>query len=242
MKQLLPDVPQAGIFDTAYHQTMPEHAYMYAIPYSLYKKYGIRRYGFHGTSHRYVSQRACEILGVDYTKQKIITCHLGNGASIAAIKNGKSIDTSMGLTPIEGLMMGTRAGDFDLGALFFIMNKEGMDVKAANAMINKQSGVLGISGVSSDMREVEEAVARVEIDVQAVLLQVLQQRAPGAVNDALGRPGRAGGIQDVQRVIERKRLEPIDIGSPRIASGIQRVEIIDAINRRGSLATRAITA
>ncbi|MCF8298893.1 MAG: acetate kinase [Saprospiraceae bacterium] len=157
MQQLLPDVPQVGVFDTAYHQTMPEHAYMYAIPYSLYEKYGIRRYGFHGTSHRYVSQRACEILGVDYKTQKIITCHLGNGASIAAIKNGKSVDTSMGLTPIEGLMMGTRCGDLDLGVLTFIMEKEEIGLAATNTLINKHSGVLGVSGVSSDMREVEEA-------------------------------------------------------------------------------------
>lgn len=159
IKALLPNVPQCGVFDTAFHQTMPQYSYMYAVPYEMYEKYDVRRYGFHGTSHRFVSRRACEILGLDYENTKIITCHLGNGASIAAIKNGKSVDTSMGLTPVEGLMMGTRAGDFDLGALFFLMKKEGMDVKAANAMINKESGVLGISGVSSDMREVEEAKA-----------------------------------------------------------------------------------
>ncbi len=158
MQQLLPDVPQVGVFDTAFHQTMPEEAYMYAIPYSLYEKYGIRRYGFHGTSHRFVSKRACEILSVDYFKQKIITCHLGNGASIAAIKNGESVDTSMGLTPVEGLMMGTRCGDLDLGVLTYIMQKEEIGLAATNTLINKHSGVLGVSGVSSDMREVEEAV------------------------------------------------------------------------------------
>jgi len=157
MKDLLPDVPQVGVFDTAYHQSMPEHAFMYAIPYSLYKKYGIRKYGFHGTSHRYVSQRACEILNLDYSKQKIITCHLGNGASVAAIKYGKSVDTSMGLTPVEGLIMGTRTGDMDLGVMFYIMNKEEIGTQAANTLVNKQSGVLGISGVSSDMREIEKA-------------------------------------------------------------------------------------
>ena len=160
IKALLPDVPQCGVFDTAFHQTMPAYSYMYALPYEMYEKHGVRRYGFHGTSHRYVSQRACEILGADYKNSKIITCHLGNGASIAAIKNGKSIDTSMGLTPVEGLMMGTRSGDLDLGALFFIMNKENLDVKGANNLINKQSGVLGISGVSMDMREVEDAEAK----------------------------------------------------------------------------------
>ncbi len=157
MKALLPDVPQVGVFDTAFHQSMPEHAFMYAIPYTLYKKYGIRKYGFHGTSHRYVSKRACEILNLDYSKQKIITCHLGNGASVAAINCGKSVDTSMGLTPVEGLIMGTRTGDMDLGVLFFLMNKEEIGTQEANTLVNKQSGVLGISGVSSDMREIEKA-------------------------------------------------------------------------------------
>ena len=157
MKALLPDIPQVGVFDTAFHQSMPEHAFMYAIPYTLYKKYGIRRYGFHGTSHRYVSKRACEILNLDYSKQKIISCHLGNGASVAAIDSGKSIDTSMGLTPVEGLIMGTRTGDMDLGVLFFLMNKEEIGTQAANILVNNHSGVLGISGVSSDMREIEKA-------------------------------------------------------------------------------------
>lgn len=155
--ELLPDIPQVGVFDTAFHQSMPEHAFMYAIPYTLYKKYGIRKYGFHGTSHRYVSKRACEILNLDYSKQKIITCHLGNGASVAAIICGKSVDTSMGLTPVEGLIMGTRTGDMDLGVLFYIMNKEEIGTQAANTLVNKHSGVLGISGVSSDMREIEKA-------------------------------------------------------------------------------------
>ncbi len=152
-QQLLPGVNQVGVFDTAFHQTMPDHSFMYAIPYSLYKKHGVRRYGFHGTSHRYVSRRACEILNVDYNNQKIITCHLGNGASAAAIKNGKSIDTSMGLTPVEGLMMGTRCGDLDVGAFTYIMDKEKIGHATANTLANKHSGVLGISGISSDMRE-----------------------------------------------------------------------------------------
>ncbi len=157
MKNLLPDVPQCGVFDTAFHQTMPAYSYLYALPYSLYKKHGVRRYGFHGASHRYVSKKACDILGVNYNEQKIITCHLGNGASIAAIKNGKSIDTSMGLTPVEGLIMGTRVGDVDAGALTFIMNKEEIGPNQLSVMLNKHSGVLGISGVSSDMREIETA-------------------------------------------------------------------------------------
>jgi acetate kinase len=154
MQALLPNIPQVGTFDTAFHQTMPDFAYNYAIPYSLYKKYGIRRYGFHGSSHRFVSKRACEILKVDYNKQKIITCHLGNGGSIAAIQNGKSVDTSMGMTPLEGLIMGTRCGDLDLGVLTYLMTREELDISTANTLINKHSGMLGITGVSSDMREI----------------------------------------------------------------------------------------
>lgn len=157
VSELMPDTPQVGVFDTAFHQTMPKSAYMYAIPYSLYKKYGLRRYGFHGTSHHYVSRRACEITGDDYQTQKIITCHLGNGGSITAINHGKSMDTSMGLTPVEGMIMGTRSGDLDLGVLTYIIDKEELNVNEANTLINKHSGILGISGVSSDMREVERA-------------------------------------------------------------------------------------
>lgn len=157
MKDLLPNVPQVGAFDTAFHQTMPDYAYMYAIPYSLYIKHSIRRYGFHGTSHRYVSKRAAEILEKDISELKLITCHLGNGASITAVDNGISVDTSMGLTPVEGLIMGTRTGDLDLGVLTFIMNKEGINVQAANTLINKHSGMIGITGISSDMREIEKA-------------------------------------------------------------------------------------
>ena len=156
---ILPNVPQVGVFDTAFHQTMPDYAYMYAIPYELYEKYGVRRYGFHGTSHRYVSQRVCEFLGVDPKGKKIITCHIGNGGSISALKDGKCIDTSMGLTPLEGLVMGTRSGDIDAGAVTFIMEKEGLNATGVSNLLNKKSGVLGVSGVSSDMRELEAAVA-----------------------------------------------------------------------------------
>ena len=156
---ILPNVPQVGVFDTAFHQTMPDYAYMYAIPYELYEKYGVRRYGFHGTSHRYVSQRVCDFLGVDPKGKKIITCHIGNGGSISAIKDGKCIDTSMGLTPLEGLVMGTRSGDIDAGAVTFIMEKEGLTPTGVSNLLNKKSGVLGVSGVSSDMRELEAAVA-----------------------------------------------------------------------------------
>lgn len=157
MEELIPGIPQVGVFDTAFHQTMEAQSYMYGIPYVLYEKYGIRRYGFHGTSHRYVTKRACELLGVEYENQKIISCHLGNGASIAAVKDGKSFDTSMGFTPIEGLVMGTRSGDLDIGVVTYIMEKEELGLKSANTLFNKHSGMLGLSGVSSDMREIEDA-------------------------------------------------------------------------------------
>lgn len=159
ISELLPDVPQVAVFDTAFHQTMPEKAYMYGIPYPLYTKYGIRRYGFHGTSHRYVSRRACDFLGIDYNNSRVITAHIGNGASITAIQDGKSVDTSMGFTPIEGLMMGTRSGDVDLGVVTFLMEKEMINSSAVSTLFNKHSGVLGVSGLSSDMRDIENAVA-----------------------------------------------------------------------------------
>ena len=156
---LLPNIPQVGVFDTAFHQTMPAHAYMYAVPYELYEKYGVRRYGFHGTSHRYVSQRVCEYLGIPVEGSRIITCHVGNGGSISAVKDGKCIDTTMGLTPLEGLMMGTRSGDIDGGAVTFIMEKEGLNATGISNLLNKKSGLAGVSGVSSDMREVAAAAA-----------------------------------------------------------------------------------
>ncbi len=168
MEKLLPTVPQVAVFDTAFHQTIPPHAYMYALPYELYEKDRIRRYGFHGTSHKYVFEKACDALFMRKGQVKAITCHLGNGASIAAIKNGKSVDTSMGLTPVEGLVMGTRTGDLDLGALLYIMNKKGLSVDEANNLINKKSGVLGISGISNDMRDIENA-AWIEGDKKAQL-------------------------------------------------------------------------
>ncbi|MDY4246300.1 MAG: acetate kinase [Porphyromonas sp.] len=155
--KLLPKVQQVAVFDTAFHQTMPAYTYMYALPYEYYEKYGVRRYGFHGTSHRYISHRACEILGKDFDKTRIITCHIGNGASIAAVCNGKVLDTSMGLTPTDGLMMGTRCGSIDPGIVPFIMEHEKMTPSDFSTMVNKKSGVMGISGVSSDMRDVEQA-------------------------------------------------------------------------------------
>ncbi len=158
VNNIMPGIPQVAVFDTAFHQSMPPKAYMYGLPYDYYTKYGIRRYGFHGTSHRYVSRRACEILGVPYEHQRIITAHIGNGASITAIKNGKSIDTSMGMTPVDGLLMGTRSGEIDAGVLTFISQKENLRANDVSDLLNKRSGVLGVSGVSSDMRELEAAI------------------------------------------------------------------------------------
>ena len=157
VSELMPKMPQVGVFDTAFHQTMPAYSYMYALPYEVYEKYGVRRYGFHGTSHRYVSARACEFLGVDYQKQRIITCHIGNGGSLAAVKDGKCMDTSMGLTPLEGIMMGTRSGDVDGGAVAFLQKKLGLDADGISDLLNKKSGVAGVSGVGSDMRDLENA-------------------------------------------------------------------------------------
>jgi acetate kinase len=165
----MPGKPQVGVFDTAFHQTMPPKAYMYAIPTELYTAHKIRRYGFHGTSHRYVSQAAADFLGKPVESLKIVTCHLGNGASICAVDGGKSVDTSMGFTPLEGLAMGTRSGDVDPAVVSYIMEKEGLDVKAVENILNKKSGVLGLSGVSSDFRDIENAAADGNKDAQLAL-------------------------------------------------------------------------
>jgi len=157
---LLPNVPQVAVFDTAFHQTMPEEAYVYPLPYEFYEKYGIRRYGFHGTSHRYVAQRAAQILGKDLRDLKIITCHLGNGCSITAVDRGKSVDTSMGFTPLEGLPMGTRCGDIDPSIIFFIAEKENLSFEEVNNILNRKSGLLGISGISNDVREIRREAER----------------------------------------------------------------------------------
>ena len=162
VSELMPGLPQVGVFDTAFHQTMPDYAYMYAVPYELYEKYAIRRYGFHGTGHRYVAQRVCDFLGVNPEDKKIITCHIGNGASIAAVDGGKCVDTSMGLTPLEGVMMGTRSGDIDGGAVAFLQKKLNLDADGISDLLNKKSGVLGITELSSDMREVEAACEKGE--------------------------------------------------------------------------------
>ena len=157
VKKLLPQVPQVAVFDTSFHQTMPDYAYMYAIPYELYEKYGVRRYGFHGTSHKFVAYRACEFLGMDIANSKIVTCHLGNGGSVTAVLNGKSVDTSMGFTPVEGVVMGTRCGNIDAGAVTYLQSKLGLDVDGITKLLNKKSGFLGVSGVSSDCRDIVSA-------------------------------------------------------------------------------------
>jgi len=158
VSELMPGLPQIGVFDTAFHQTMPKYAYLYALPYDLYETYHVRRYGFHGTSHRYVSQRVCEFLNVKAEDKKIITCHIGNGGSVAAVKYGKCMDTSMGLTPLEGLMMGTRSGDVDAGAVTFLQKKLNLNPDQLSDLLNKKSGVLGVTDISSDMREIVEAM------------------------------------------------------------------------------------
>lgn len=175
INEVLPEVPQVGVFDTAFHQTMPAKSYMYALPYKYYAEDGVRRYGFHGTSHRYVSQRVCEFLGVEPKGKKIITCHVGNGGSITAVKDGKSVDTSMGLTPTEGLMMGTRCGDVDPGALIFLMDKHNLSSKDMLNMVNKESGLAGVSGVSSDMREIT-AAAKQGNEKAILSLEMYEQR------------------------------------------------------------------
>ena len=173
VEKLIPGLPQVAVFDTSFHQSMPDYAYIYGIPYEYYENFAIRRYGFHGTSHKFVAEKAANMIGKNINDLKIISCHLGNGASITAIDRGVSIDNSMGFTPVEGLIMGTRCGDLDVGALLFIMEKENLDTKQANDLVNKKSGVLGISGISSDMRDLENAAmqgnerAKLALDVYA---------------------------------------------------------------------------
>lgn len=168
-KAILPGVPMVGVFDTAFHQTMPKKSYLYGLPHELYSKYGVRRYGFHGTSHKYVSQRAAAMLGKNIEDVKIITCHLGNGASIAAIDGGVCVDTSMGFTPLEGLIMGTRCGDIDAAILPFLMEKENLDAKGLSDLMNKKSGVYGMTGISSDFRDIEDAAAKGDEKAQVAL-------------------------------------------------------------------------
>ncbi|MDA3853777.1 MAG: acetate kinase [Bacteroidales bacterium] len=208
---LIPNTPQVGVFDTAFHQTMPDYAYMYGIPKSLYNKYKVRRYGFHGTSHRFVSEHVCDFLGLDYSKTKVINCHLGNGASICAIDGGKSIDTSMGFTPVEGLLMGTRAGDLDIGAVTYIMEKEKISAATANTLFNKHSGLLGVSGVSSDLRDIEEAALNQGHEDALLALTIFRYRIKKYIGAYIAAMGGCdvltftGGIGE-NSIIEREAL------------------------------------
>lgn len=244
---LLPEVPQVGVFDTAFHQTMPAYAYQYAIPYELYEKYGVRRYGFHGTSHRFVSQRVCEYLNVDPAGKRIITCHIGNGGSIAAVQDGKSVDTSMGLTPLEGLMMGTRSGDIDAGAVSFIMEKEGLNPVGISNLLNKKSGLQGVSGVSSDMREVVTAAeAGNERAILALDMYVYRIRKYiGAYAAAMGGVDIilfTGGVGENQKMIRAKSCMGLEFMGVQIDSeknnSIQGVEGV--ISKNDSKVTVAV--
>ena len=226
INEVLPEVPQVGVFDTAFHQTMPAKSYMYALPYKYYAEDGVRRYGFHGTSHRYVSQRVCEFLGVEPKGKKIITCHVGNGGSITAVKDGKSIDTSMGLTPTEGLMMGTRCGDVDPGALIFLMDKHNLSSKDMLNMVNKESGLAGVSGVSSDMREI--AAAAKQGNEKAILsLEMYEQRITKYVGAFAAEMGGVDIIVFTGGVGEHQSSTRANVCNPLRFMG---VEIDDAAN------------
>ena len=226
INKVLPEVPQVGVFDTAFHQTMPAKSYMYALPYKYYAEDGVRRYGFHGTSHRYVSQRVCEFLGVEPKGKKIITCHVGNGGSITAVKDGKSIDTSMGLTPTEGLMMGTRCGDVDPGALIFLMDKHNLSSKDMLNMVNKESGLAGISGVSSDMREIT-AAAKQGNEKAILSLEMYEQRITKYVGAFAAEMGGVDIIVFTGGVGEHQSSTRTNVCNPLRFMG---VEIDDAAN------------
>jgi acetate kinase len=225
VRELMSAVPQVGVFDTAFHQTMPPYAYMYGIPYSLYTKYGIRRYGFHGTSHRYVSKRACEILGLDPENSKLITCHIGNGGSITAVRNGKSVDTSMGFTPVEGLLMGTRCGDIDLGVVTFLMDKEMLGTASASTLFNKHSGVLGVSGVSSDMRDIDQAIKEGNEHAR-LALEMYQYRIKKYIGSYLAALGGAdaivftGGVGENGSFTRFKACEGLEFAGVKIDSEV----------------------
>jgi len=215
MSELLPDVPQVAVFDTSFHSSMPDYAYLYAIPYEYYEKYGVRRYGFHGTSHKFVAEKACKILGKDIDKMKIITCHLGNGSSITAIQNGKSIDTSMGFTPLEGLIMGTRSGNIDPGAVSFIEEKEGISPSEMNTILNKKSGFLGLSGISSDCRDLTDAAdagsERAKLTLKKLAYDILKYiGAYSAVMDGVDLVVFTGGIGENNRSMRRMVCEHLD--------------------------------
>ncbi len=226
INEVLPEVPQVGVFDTAFHQTMPAKSYMYALPYKYYEEDGVRRYGFHGTSHRYVSQRVCDFLGVEPKGKKIITCHVGNGGSITAVKDGKSVDTSMGLTPTEGLMMGTRCGDVDPGALIFLMDKHNLSSKDMLNMVNKESGLAGVSGVSSDMREIT-AAAKQGNEKAILSLEMYEQRITKYVGAFAAEMGGVDIIVFTGGVGEHQSSTRANVCNPLRFMG---VEIDDAAN------------
>lgn len=226
INEVLPEVPQVGVFDTAFHQTMPAKSYMYALPYKYYAEDGVRRYGFHGTSHRYVSQRVCDFLGVEPKGKKIITCHVGNGGSISAVKDGKSVDTSMGLTPTEGLMMGTRCGDVDPGALIFLMDKHNLSSKDMLNMVNKESGLAGVSGVSSDMREIT-AAAKQGNEKAILSLEMYEQRITKYVGAFAAEMGGVDIIVFTGGVGEHQSSTRANVCNPLRFMG---VEIDDAAN------------
>lgn len=235
IEKLLPGIRQVGVFDTAFFQTMPEHVYRYALPYDMCNKHGVRRYGFHGTSHRYVSARACEILGLDYNKTRIITAHIGNGASIAAIKNGRALDVSLGMTPVEGLMMGTRSGDVDPGVLTFLMEAEGLDAAGISELINKKSGVLGVSGISSDMREIEDGIKNG--DERAILAMTMYdyriKKYVGAYAAAMGGVDVlvfTGGVGENQYTTREKVCTDMEfmgiVFDPKVNDGMRGKEMV----------------
>lgn len=226
INEVLPEVPQVGVFDTAFHQTMPAKSYMYALPYKYYAEDGVRRYGFHGTSHRYVSQRVCDFLGVEPKGKKTITCHVGNGGSITAVKDGKSVDTSMGLTPTEGLMMGTRCGDVDPGALIFLMDKHNLSSKDMLNMVNKESGLAGVSGVSSDMREIT-AAAKQGNEKAILSLEMYEQRITKYVGAFAAEMGGVDIIVFTGGVGEHQSSTRANVCKPLRFMG---VEIDDAAN------------
>ncbi|MDE6079999.1 MAG: acetate kinase [Duncaniella sp.] len=223
---LMPNVPQVAVFDTAFHQTMPAKAFMYALPYKYYAEDGVRRYGFHGTSHRYVSGRVCEFLGIKPEGTKIITCHVGNGGSITAVVDGKSVDTSMGLTPTEGLMMGTRVGDVDPGALVYLMLKHHLSAEELQKIVNKESGLLGVSGVSSDMREIDAAISAGN-ERAALAQEMYENRILKYIGAYAAEMGGVdiivftGGVGENQAVIRSKVCKPL---------GFMGVELDEAVN------------
>lgn len=230
IEAIMPDVPQVAVFDTAFHQTMPPKSFMYPLPYKYYAEDGVRRYGFHGTSHRYVSQRAAEILGLNISETKMITCHVGNGGSITAVLNGKSVDTSMGLTPTEGLMMGTRVGDVDPGALVYLMIKHSLTAQDLQRVINKESGVLGISEVSSDMREIENAIKAGNANAK-LALEMYEQRIVKYIGAYAAEMGGVDVIVFTGGVGENQTQTRANVCRPLAFMGVKIDEQLNAVTR-----------